>query len=200
MSVILHLLKWRLGLAPAEVWTTEAERACLARHAAGKHRLAEIGVWHGGTTRVLRAAMAPDAVLYAIDPYEKGRLGFSAPRIIGRAEVGRVRGGRVVWIRATGHDAAGSAEIRAVAPFDFVFIDAAQTEELLHAEWTAWAPLIAPGGLMALHDSRFVPEHGIGEQTSVRYTREHILPDPAFEVVDAVESLTVLRRRSRPVT
>ena len=198
MSVLLHLLKWRLGLAPPEVWTTDAERACLARHAAEKHRLAEIGVWHGGTTRVLRAAMAPDGVLYAIDPYEKGRLGFSAPRIIGRSEVDRVHNGRVVWIRALGHVAAGTAEIRAGAPFDFVFIDAAQTEELLHVEWTAWSPLIAPGGLIALHDSRFVPDHGIGEQTSVRYTREHILPDAAFEVVDAVESLTVLRRRTRP--
>lgn len=196
MSVLLHLLKWQFGLASPEVWTTPDERACLARHAAGKRRLAEIGVWHGGTARVLRAAMAPDGVLYAIDPYEKGAFGFSAPRLIARRELGRVRNGQVVWLRHTGHDAAASPVLRDGPPLDLVFIDAAQTYEMLHAEWTAWAPLIAPLGLIALHDSRPVPEHGPGEQTSVRYTREVILPDPRFEVVDAVGSLTVLRRRA----
>src|SRR3989442_860662 len=80
MRVLLHLILWRLGLASAESQTTIAERECLARYAAGRRRLAEIGVWHGGTTRRLRAAMAPDADLLAIDPYSVGRLGFSAQR------------------------------------------------------------------------------------------------------------------------
>jgi predicted O-methyltransferase YrrM len=196
VSVLLHLLKWQLGLAAPEVWTTEAERVCLARHAAGRHRVAEIGVWHGGTARRLRQAMAADGVFYAIDPYARGALGFSAPRVIGRRELGRVRNGRVVWIRQTGYDAAQGPTIRDAAPFDFVFIDAAQTYEMLDREWKAWAPLMAPGGLIALHDSRFVPEHGPAEQTSVRYTREVVLTDPRFEVIDTVDALTVLRRLS----
>src|SRR5206468_7584713 len=116
--------------------------------------LAEVGVWHGGTSRSLRAAMAPDGTLYAIDPYEKGHFGFSIPRIVGMRELGRIRNGRVVWVRLTGSEAAGSREIREVAPFDFVFVDDAQTYETLRAEWEAWAPLIGPDGIIALHDSQ----------------------------------------------
>ena len=69
MSVLIHLIRWQLGVAPSEVWTTDAERACLARHAAGRRRLVEVGVWHGGTTRHLRAAMSSEATLYAVDPF-----------------------------------------------------------------------------------------------------------------------------------
>lgn len=36
MSVLIHFLKWQLGLAHAETQTTQAERERLAEHAAGK--------------------------------------------------------------------------------------------------------------------------------------------------------------------
>jgi predicted O-methyltransferase YrrM len=195
MSVLLHLVRWTVGLADAEVWTTEAERECLARHAAGKRKLVEVGVWHAGTSKTLRAAMAPDGVLYAVDPYEPGRLGFSIPRVVGRSELERIPNGRVVWIRATGADAATSADIRSAAPFDFVFIDAAQTYELLRSEWQAWSPLVEAAGILALHDSRPMAGDTSPEQTSVRYAREVVSQDPRFELIDAIDTLSVLKRR-----
>jgi predicted O-methyltransferase YrrM len=195
MSVLLHLVRWTVGLADAEVWTTEAERGCLARHAAGKRKLVEVGVWHAGTSKTLRAAMAPDGVLYAVDPYEPGRLGFSIPRVVGRSELDRVPNGRVVWIRATGADAATSAEIRSAAPFDFVFIDAAQTYETLRSEWQAWCPLVEAAGILALHDSLQMAGDTSAEQTSVRYAREVVSRDPRFELIDAIDTLSVLKRR-----
>jgi predicted O-methyltransferase YrrM len=195
VSVLAHLIKWALGIAQPEVWTTPAERDCLARHAAGRRRLAEIGVWHAGTSVRLRAAMAPEGTLYAIDPYEKGRLGFSIPRVVGRRELERVRNGRVVWVRKAGAEAARSADIRDAGPFDFVFVDDAQTYETLRVEWEAWSPLVGPGGIIALHDSRPIPADGSEEQSSVRYTREVVLKDQRFEVLEVVDSVTVLRRR-----
>src|SRR5262245_38266785 len=99
MSVVWHFCRWLLGIAPPEVWTSPAERACLVRHARGKRRLVEVGVWHGGTSRELRKAMAGDGVLYAVDPYPPGRLGISLPRIVGRRELKKVDNGRVEWIR-----------------------------------------------------------------------------------------------------
>lgn len=57
----------------------------------------------------------------------------------------------------SGIDAARSRTIREVAPFDFVFIDDAQTYEMLRDEWEAWAPLVGSGGIIALHDSRRAP-------------------------------------------
>lgn len=193
MSVLLHLIKWQLGLAPAEIWTTGAERACLARHAAGRRRLVEVGVWHGGTTRHLRAAMSPEATLYAVDPFAKGRLGFSMPRLVARREVGQVRNGRVIWVRLTGQAAARMEMMREQPPIDFVFVDNAQTYDALRVEWEAWAPVVTSGGIIALHDTRPGPE-GSPEQTSVAYARAVVLEDPRFATVDEVDTLTVLRR------
>jgi hypothetical protein len=56
--------------------------------------------------------MAPDGTFYAVDSYQKGRLGLSIPRIVGKRELGRIRNGRVEWIRMSGIDAARSRTIR----------------------------------------------------------------------------------------
>ena len=54
-------VRYRLGLVPADTQTTEAERACLARHAAGRRSLVELGVMHGVTTALLGASWRPTA-------------------------------------------------------------------------------------------------------------------------------------------
>ena len=198
MSVLWHFVRWLLGLAPAEVWTTSAERECLTRHVSGRLKVVEIGVWHGGTSKTLRAAIARDGIFYAIDPYPAGRLGISIPRIVGHAEVARISNGEVVWIRQTGVAAAASDFVRTAAPFDFVFIDNAQTRETLEAEWTAWAPLVAPGGIIAVHDSVQASTDTGPEQTSVAYARETVLTDRRFEILETVDSLSVLQRRPSP--
>ena len=194
MRVIPHLVLWQLGLVAAETQTTEAERNCLARYAAGRKRLAEIGVWHGVTTRRLRAVMAPDGELYAIDPYPPGRLGFSAQRHIARREVGKVKNGTVHWIRATGA-AAGRQLAAADAPaLDFVFIDGDHSFEGLRGDWEAWAGLLRHDGIVALHDSRSTPQRSLAGAGSVRFTQDVVAHDERFVPVDAVDSLTVLRR------
>jgi len=179
-----------MGLAKAETQTTEAERECLSRHAAGKRRLAEIGVWHGVTTCRLRQAMAPDAAIFAIDPYPCGRLGFSMHRIIAHREVAKVPNGNVYWIPQTGAQAAAS--LRDSGPFDFVFIDGDHSYESIQADWQGWSKLMAPGGLIALHDSRSTPQRQIDHAGSVRFTSEVILHDRGFALAAEVDSLTVV--------
>jgi len=193
MRVLAHFVLWRLGLAVAETQTTAAERDCLARHASGKKRLVEIGVWHGVTTSRLRQAMAPDATLLAIDPYPVGRLRFSMPMAVARREVSKVSNGCVKWLRQTGVVAATS--LGPSENFDFVFIDGEHTYEGLKVDWTGWSPRLVQGGIVGLHDSRSTPQRQIDDAGSVRFTTEVILNDPCFEIVDAVDSLTVLRRR-----
>ena len=194
MKVLGHFLKWRLGLARAETQTTEAERACLAGHSAGKRCVVEVGVWHGVTTCRLRAAMAPDGALYAVDPYPVGRLGVSFQRWIAHAEVRRVPNGRVEWVRKTGAEAARDLAPQLAGRVEFAFIDGDHTYEGLRADWEGWSKLIAAGGVVALHDSRSTPGRPIDGAGSVRYTREVISRDGRFAVVDEVDSLTVLRR------
>jgi predicted O-methyltransferase YrrM len=190
MTVLTHYLAWLMGLANAETQTTEAERDCLARHAAGRRRLVEIGVWHGVTTTRLRAAMAPDAVLSAVDPFPAGRLGFSIQKRIARHEVRQVANGTVRWFETTGERATVGH-----GPVDFVFIDGDHSERGLLSDWFAWSGLVAADGIVAIHDSRSTASRMIEGAGSVKVTREVILRDSRFEVVDVVDSLTVLRRR-----
>ena len=196
MRVLGHLFLWGLGLARSQTQTTAAERDCLARHASGKRRLVEIGVWHGVTTRRLRDVMAPHGTLFAIDPYPVGRLGFSAQRVIARREVARVHNGMVQWVRLTGADAGRAHGAAGREPVDFVFIDGDHTYDGLRSDWEAWSALVAPGGIVALHDSRSTSERNIDGAGSVIFTAEVILRDPRFSQVDAVGTLTVLRRLS----
>jgi predicted O-methyltransferase YrrM len=193
VQALFHFMKWRLGMAAADHWMMPEESACLLGHAAGKKRLAEIGVWEGGTTRRLRGVMAPDATLVAIDPYPPGRSGLNYQKFIAAAEVAAVRNGTVVWLRQTGAEAARAPGVLA-APFDFVFVDGNHTYEGLRQDWEGWSPLIEPGGIIALHDS-LLPE-GKVDAGSVRYSNEVVVHDPRFGVVDEVFTLRVLRRRS----
>jgi predicted O-methyltransferase YrrM len=192
MRTLVHFALWNIGLVSPETQTTSAERDCLAQYASGKKKLAEIGVWHGVTTSRLRQAMAPDAILLAIDPYPVGRLRFSMPMVVARSEVGKIANGSVKWLRQTSVEAAGTIAVSEV--FDFIFIDGEHTYEGLKADWTAWSPRLAQGGIVGLHDSRSTAHRPIPDAGSVRFTREAILNDPRFELVDRVDSLTVLRR------
>ena len=191
MKVFSHYIAWTIGLAPATTQTTTSERDCLARYAAGRRRVVEIGVWHGVTTKRLRSVMHPEGVLTAVDPFPVGRLGFSVQQQIARREVASVDNGEVAWLRTTGLAAA-----RDHSTVDFVFIDGDHSEQGLLADWQAWSPLVEPGGVVALHDSRSTPERRIDDAGSVKVTNEVILRDARFAMVDAVDSLTVLRRRA----
>ena len=157
--------------------------------------MAEIGVWEGRRRDRLQSVMAADGVLYAVNPFFRGRLGFSVQRVIARREVAAVSNARVVWVRQTAVEAAANPLVRAGGPIDFVFLDALHTYEGLRDEWEAWSPLVAPVGLIAIHDSHLTARHA-ADVGSVRYTDEVVLRDRRFEMVDVIDSLTVLRCRA----
>lgn len=185
----LHWLAHLAGLAAADTQLTPAERLCLARHAAGRRRAVEIGVYHGAGTRLLRSAMAPDGHLTGIDPHPIGRFGVSFERMIAGREVQRSRGATVTFERGLGGDVGRAWTGPAL---DLLFIDGDHSWAGIDDDWRAWRPHVGVGGLVALHDSRPVP--GRPDLDSVRYTQEVIAADTAFRQVDAVDSLTVLER------
>jgi hypothetical protein len=102
--------------------------------------------------------------------------------------------GRVVWIRLTGAEAGRAYVARSNPPVNFLFVDGDHSYEGIQADWLAWSDAIAPGGIVALHDSRSSHARPIEDAGSVRYTLDVILRDPRFRQIDAVESLTVLER------
>jgi predicted O-methyltransferase YrrM len=194
MRVMTHFARWLIGLDRPESQTNERERQCLTRHATGKKKLVEIGVWEGLTTMGLRSAMAADAELLCVDPYPVGRLGFSTQQIIAKRSVGRVQNGRVRWLRATGAGAGRQYRAEVEGPVDFIFIDGDHTYEALKGDWEAWSGSVAPGGIVALHDSRSSAERRIDDAGSARFTREVILNDGRYQEIEAVDTLTVLAR------
>src|SRR5205814_7117978 len=151
---------------------------------------------HGVTTKILRAAMAPDGILLGVDPYLKGRFGFSVQRVIAQREMARVTKGTMEWQRMTGVDAARLYAASHGPPPDFIFIDGDHSYEGLRGDWEAWNPLVAPQGIIALHDSCSSGERNIGDAGSVIFTREAILPDPRFRLVETVDTLTIMSRCS----
>jgi predicted O-methyltransferase YrrM len=132
--------------------------------------------------------MSDDGVLFAVDPYPTGRLRFSPQRVIALREVARVRRGRVEWLRMKGKDAAAHC-----SNIDFLFIDGEHSYDGLRGDWEAWSGLVTRGGIVALHDSHSSAERDLEGVGSVTYTQEVILSDPRFELVEVVDTLTVLR-------
>jgi len=193
MRTALHFALYSVGLAAPETQTTAAERDCLARHAAGKKKAAEIGVWHGVTTRRIAEALAPEGVVYAVDNYVPGRLGVSFQYRVARRNTRTFRD-RVRFVLATGKDAAAQFTREHIANFEFVFIDGDHSFEGIRTDWQAWSPLIAKNGMVALHDSRSCAGRNLEETGSCRFTREVILKDARFKLIDEVDSVSVLRR------
>ena len=79
-------------------------------------------------------------------------------------------------------------------PAGFVFIDGGHTDEAARADYAGWAPKLAPGGLLAIHDVFPDPAHG-GQAPYRIYLRA--LESGDFEELPEAGqgSLRVLRRR-----
>ncbi|POX64237.1 hypothetical protein C3492_07695 [Streptomyces sp. Ru62] len=88
-----------------------------------------------------------------------------------------------------------SPQIAAIwnSPLGFVFVDGGHTDEHATADYDGWAPHVAEGGLLVIHDVFPHPEDEFTGQAPYRvYLRA--LGSGAFEEVSATGSLRVLRR------
>ena len=194
VSVLSHFIMWNLGLSKATTQTTVLERECLCRYAKNQNNLIEIGVWHGVTTCCLRRSMSEDGTIFAIDPFPKGRLGFSIQMAIAHTELNKVKRGTVTWWRMTGVDAAIIHGARLNRKIDFIFIDGDHSYDGLKGDWEGWSDSVRNGGVIALHDSRSTHERNIETAGSVCFTNNIVRKDVRFALVDEVDSLTVWKR------
>jgi predicted O-methyltransferase YrrM len=139
--------------------------------------------------------MDASGTLYAIDPFPRGRMGFSIQRLIAAREVGHATGANVRFVRLTGAETGQRFLDAGPREFDFVFIDGDHSYEGLKGDWECWSRLVQRGGCIALHDSRSSESRDIEDAGSVRFTNQVIRKDAAFEVASEAETLTVVRRR-----
>ena len=191
-GALLHCMRFLAGVEEGETQTTAAERASVARHAAGALRAAEIGVYEGVTTVVIAEALAANGMLYAVDPFFPGRLGVRYGKIITEVALRRraVRHKvRIVQCLST------EAASRVSEPLDFVFVDADHGYEAMARDWLDWSAKIRIGGRIALHDTQ-APAHdpAVSDYGSARYFRDAIVHDHRFRLSESVDSLNVLQR------
>jgi predicted O-methyltransferase YrrM len=177
----------------AQTQTTAAERDAITHHASQKMRAVEIGVFEGVTTGTIATALDPNATLYGIDPFITGRIGICWGKPIAKKEAYRSNPKcKIEFVEEFSNVAAEKTD----GTFDFVFIDGDHSWDGIVQDWKDWAPRIDPGGIIALHDT-VVPKHNprVADLGSHEYFVQHIQHDDRFELVEQVDSLSILRRR-----
>jgi predicted O-methyltransferase YrrM len=82
------------------------------------------------------------------------------------------------------------------APLGMLFIDGGHTDAAAQADYESWAPWVAPGGALAIHD--VFPDPADGGQAPYRvYLRA--LASAAFTEVSVTGSLRVLKRTGKGI-
>jgi hypothetical protein len=79
--------------------------------------------------------------------------------------------------------------------FDFIFMDGDHSWEGISRDWTEWSPRVSHQGWMVVRDTCRTDPVESAHLDSYRFYEEIICKDPGFELVEQVDSLTVLRRR-----
>lgn len=190
-NAFFHALGYFAGIDPAQTQTTTSERNYISKYAQGCKRAVEIGVFEGVTTAVIASALTRDGLLFAIDPFSKGRVGICWSKPIAKREAYRMRPSCTIkFVQLYSHQAAATIS----GKFDFIFIDGDHSWDGIVQDWHDWSGRVQAGGIIALHDT-LVPTHNprVANLGSHKYYVEHIQHDSRFEVVEQVDSLSILR-------
>lgn len=175
-------------------WLTEAEGQALARLAEGRTVL-EIGSYCGRSTICLAQTATH---VTSIDPHD-GRSLSHLVQTHSTLEANLNRYG----VRS--HVAIRVGTTRTVAPdllehqrFDLIFIDGAHDRESVQTDLEWAVRLLAPGGIIALHDYR-VGQENEGQDWGVERAIDDFLAAGAT-VLECVESLVVTQPPNKPYT
>jgi SAM-dependent methyltransferase len=148
-------------------WMSQEELEWLAGQAARVqvNRIAEIGCWHGRSTRALADNIGPDGIVYAIDtwngppetPDDIINVGIAAAHLPEDWALDQFRkntaglDGKLSIMQMSSVEAAKTV-ITDDGKFDLVFIDAAHDYDNVKLDIQSWLPLVRPGGIIAGHD------------------------------------------------
>lgn len=191
-NALLHTIKFYLGQDEANSQTTALEREKIALFAQGAKRAVEIGVYEGVNSVNILDAIHEEGVLYAIDPFFRGKLGLSYSRMIAHSNINRnTTIDRVVFIRKLSHLAVDDVPDKV----DFIFIDGDHSLAGIRKDWEDWSKKVALGGYIALHDTA-VPAHdpSVSKLGSYQYFQEVIRHDKRFELICTADSMNVLKK------
>jgi predicted O-methyltransferase YrrM len=115
----------------------------------------EIGLDTGGTFFLWTRAAAPDALLIAIDTRPAGKLGRWSPFQLSRRSFARGNQRIRLLLGRDSHSEETVGTVRSILAngrLDFLFIDGDHSYAGVRADFELYAPLVRPGGIVALHD------------------------------------------------
>ena len=149
--------------------------------------MVEIGTGSGGSLFLFCAVLPDDATVISMDmPHGPFGGGYGSHRILLLHSFARRRQ-RVHLVRADSHAPATLERIRRLLEgraVDFLFIDGDHTYEGVRTDFERYAPLVRPGGLIALHDIVEMPgrpEYGVARfwrELRGRFGGREIVEDP----------------------
>lgn len=141
----------------------------------------------------MRSAMEPGGVLNVVDPYLRGRLGFSAALVVAKRAARRQPQVTTRWFRATSLDAAAPWD----GEIDACVIDGVHTPAGVRGDWHAWGRFVRQGGVLVARNDVAAPHKPAEERA-----RELVglaAPDPAaWRVVATTGSFTAYERCTPP--
>jgi predicted O-methyltransferase YrrM len=180
-----------MGIEKPYTQLTPGEIALIKKYASNRHRGVEIGVLEGFTTAEIAKSMDTGGVLFAIDPFFKGRLGFSYGEVITNRYLRKEKVfHKVRLIKKKSSDAVCDIN----CGIDFCFIDGEHTLEALEKDWSDWSAKLVPQGFIGLHDTAFVSTGDYNNFELISYFEEIIKFDNRFELVERIGSLNILKK------
>jgi len=195
------------GFMPADEGDALWEAAVAACGAVPGAPMLEVGSYCGRSTIWLGdAAERSSTVLFAVDHHrgsEENQAGWDHhDRAVVDDRVGKMD--TLPFFRAAIHDAALEDSVIAVVgrsplvaatwttPLSFLFIDGGHGEEPARLDYEGWAPQVAVGGTLAIHD--VFPDPADGGRPPYEQIFRPALESGRFRLVSASGSLRVLRR------
>lgn len=191
-NAFFHLLKYYAGIDSPHTQTSKAEQEAVRKYAEGRKCALEIGVYEGVNTKIIGSSLAAGGRLYGIDPFFKGTLGICYHEQIARMHIGGLLlRSSITLIKTLSKDAAKDIP----NDLDFIFIDGDHSLEGITLDWTLYAPKVAQGGFMLLHDTS-APSAGspVLDFGSCKFYHTTISQDCRFRHIETVDSLNILQR------
>lgn len=115
-------------------------------------RVLEVGCWHGGT---LWHWLQPGVTVVAIDDEMRGLADWQ--------DWAKETDATLIALQGMSQAAGIVEAARHRGPYDFVFIDAGHTYEEVRQDVGNYLPMVAPGGILALHDILPRDSYGVSD-------------------------------------
>jgi predicted O-methyltransferase YrrM len=191
-NALIHFIKFTFGFEQPFSQTTKSEQLAIAKYAKGAKNAVEIGVFEGVNTVIIGKALARNGILYAIDPFFKGKLGLCYHEIISKLYINKNKlTSKVNFIPKLSFDV-----INDIPEFvDFIFVDGDHSLGGIQKDWELFSTKVSQGGIIALHDTA-IPKHdlSIAELGSFQYFNGYIKHDTRFKLIETIDSLNILQK------